>query len=601
MNAIKVQYPLLTVAGELLAGVGSSPHGALRESAAATKTRCAAAPAEATVGFSDCGATMSLTIFGRTAVIQPHIESMSMREEWLAAILAAILLIFNGCSSDESAPARPNILFLLTDDQRADTLGVAGHPIIATPHLDRLANDGVLFTQAHVAEPTCSPSRVTYFTGQYERVHGVGFSSTGRMTESQWNASWPALLRESGYYTGFVGKFGVEYYDFDAAEKFDFWRGHNGWARFFAKTVPNCEIYEDSGEEIITPIMAESVERFLESARPGRPFALQVSFSAPHGSITTSMDVLDGGKIDNRTESMTQPANRMPQIADHPIYGSLYRDLPIQLPLTFTADTGKYLPKEIYDPHANAAQTYGYDFTADRCTEHHYRYYQCVRGIDETVGRIVSALELRGVAENTVIVYSSDHGVLLGDYGMGGKALLYDLVTRVPFIVYDPRLGTELRGRQLDELVLSTDVAPTLLSLAGVAAPSGMQGRDLTPLLNGSASEWREEILTENLFIGRKNPFAESIRTDRWKYIRYFVPRPEDLAGGKGRKYDPVLDLSGRVPDYEHLFDLDADPGEEHNLAEDPKHTAVLADMRERCVRQSDALVRQAVMAAGGR
>ncbi|MCP5111093.1 MAG: sulfatase-like hydrolase/transferase, partial [bacterium] len=244
-----------------------------------------------------------------------------------ARLVAAVSLLLLGCSSSDEPARRPNILFLLTDDQRADTLGIAGHPVIETPNLDRLAADGVLFRQAHVTDPTCSPSRVTYFTGQYERVHGVGFSSSHRMTQSQWANTYPALLRQAGYFTGFVGKFGVEFYDFDAREKFDFWRAHDGWARFFPKPLEHCKIYRDSPEEIITPIMGESVERFLAAAPDERPFCLQVSFSAPHGSITTSMDVTDGGKIDNATESMTKPANRLPEIAGHPIYGSLYRDL----------------------------------------------------------------------------------------------------------------------------------------------------------------------------------------------------------------------------------------------------------------------------------
>ena len=135
-------------------------------------------------------------------------------------------------AAEGPAPAtRPNIIFILTDDQRDNTLGAMGHPFVQTPNLDRLMRDSVRFRNTYVAEPVCAPSRVSFFTGMHERVHGVGFSSSYDLTEAQWERSYPALLRRSGYHSGFVGKFGVEYYTFKgrAAEKFDYWWAHDGW------------------------------------------------------------------------------------------------------------------------------------------------------------------------------------------------------------------------------------------------------------------------------------------------------------------------------------------------------------------------------------
>jgi arylsulfatase A-like enzyme len=153
----------------------------------------------------------------------------------------------------EQGHTRPNIIFLLSDDQRARTFSCSGHPVIKTPNLDQLVAEGIHFTQAFIAEPTCKPSRVTYFSGQYERVHGIGFSSQNQLTNKQWETTYPALLRQAGYYTGFIGKFGVESYRFkgQADTKFDFWRGHDGWARFFPKPRKNCQIYRDAEEDII--------------------------------------------------------------------------------------------------------------------------------------------------------------------------------------------------------------------------------------------------------------------------------------------------------------------------------------------------------------
>ena len=483
-------------------------------------------------------------------------------------------------SIGQAADTRPNVLFLLSDDQRADTLGCAGHPVIQTPNLDRLAADGVLLTRAFVTDPTCKPSRTTYFTGQYERVHRVGFSSRRTMTEAQWSLTYPALLRRAGYYTGFIGKFGIETYAFrgKADEKFDYWRAHDGWARFWPKPRANCAAYRDAKAEIITPIMAECVEDFLARRDPVRPFCLSVSFSAPHGSISTSMDSLEGNLP--RELWMAKPANLLPQLRGHSIYGALYRDRGVRLPDTFTDPPGRHIPLTVHDPAKGRSSTYCYDFDADRCKEHHVRYYQLVRGIDAAVGQIVAALRTAGVAESTVIIYSSDHGLLLGEYGMGGKGLCYDLTTRVPLVVFDPRLPEDKRGRSVEQLVLSIDVAPTILSLAGVPVPAKMQGRDLMPLVTGEPSAWRDAVFLENLYLGRDGPFIEAVRTSDWKYVRYFKPGSRGFPKGQ---YTEVPDFRGLRPDYEQLFDLKQDPGETKNLVDDVRHGKVLDELRRRC------------------
>jgi len=159
----------------------------------------------------------------------------------------------------------------------------------------------------------------------------------------------------------------------------------------------------------------------------------------------------------------------------------------------------------------------------------------------------------------------------------------------VPLIVYDPRLPEPLRGRELDALVLSTDLAPTTLSLAGLEPPATMQGRDLAPLLHDRAEPWRDEIFLENLYLGRDGPLIEAVRTQRWKYVRYFNPGRGGLPGGM---YPGVVDFAGRSPHFEQLFDLRADPQETSNLVAEAEHAAVVARLRKRCVDQSDELVR---------
>ena len=397
----------------------------------------------------------------------------------LAAALA--LLSVAACQKQPPAETPPNIIFLMTDDQRADALGIAGHPVLETPNLDRLAREGVRFTEAHVVAPVCMPSRASFMNGQYERVHQIGFSSPNVLSEAQWEGTYPAILRRGGYHVGFVGKIGLQQYSFrgQPLEKFDFWRGHDDWARFWPKEFEHLAIYHDSDTDIVTPIMSESIDRFLDSIPSDKPFMLSVSFSAPHGSISGSVLYPE----EDGSTRMTKPANGHPKLAGHPVYGSLYRDRETDVPSSFGDDTAMHIPLDVH-PREGRMQTYSYSYLGEEVLrEHKVRYYQLIHGVDIAVGRLRESLERRGLADNTVIVFSSDHGLLMGEYAMGGKSLLYDLTTRVPLIVYDPRTSQGERGITIDELVLSIDVPATIVSYAGANIPPSMQGRDLRPLL----------------------------------------------------------------------------------------------------------------------
>jgi arylsulfatase A-like enzyme len=478
--------------------------------------------------------------------------------------------------------AKPNIIFLLTDDQRDNTLGAMGHPFVKTPNLDRLMRDSVRFRNAYIAEPVCSPSRVSLFTGMHERVHGVGFTSSYQLTEPQWERSYPALLRKAGYYTGFIGKFGVEYYTFQgrAAEKFDFWWAHDGWTRFFPKEnkSPSCVPYHTAREDIITSIMGEAMTRFLDGLPGDKPFCLSVSFNVPHGSQTTSMypDYPEWHR-------MTRPANENPKLKGSPFYDTLYRDIGIRIPDDTATDPYRFIPKFILDQdQGRRTQTYVYNYDRQTCLEHHIRYYQTISGLDHVIGRLREDLQRRSLAQNTVLLFGSDHGLLMGEYGMGGKALLYDLASKIPCIIHDPSLPAGLRGRQLDQLVSSLDYTRTILDYAGVEPLDFMDGRSLRPLVEGRDVPWRDELFLESLYTGRDNPFQEGIRRGQWKYIRMY--------DGVGSYDETHVDFAGRAPEFEMLFDLQADPGERENLAASHADSPVLAALRQECAEQSAAL-----------
>jgi arylsulfatase A-like enzyme len=497
--------------------------------------------------------------------------------------LFAVALVWAATIPPVAAAERPNIIFLFTDDQRDNTFGAMGHPWVKTPTVDRLLANSVRFKNTYTAEPVCSPSRVSLLTGMHERVHGVGFTSSYHLTEAQWERSYPALLRKGGYYTGFVGKFGVEYYTFkgEAGKKFDFWWGHDGWTKFLPKDFisASTDPYQGAKEDIITPIMGEAMTKFLATIPDDKPFCLSVSFNTPHGSQTTSMhmEYPDWRK-------MTRPANENPKLKGTRFYDTLYRDLEIAIPETTGEDPYRFIPRFIQDQdRGRKNQTYQYSYTRPTCTEHHIRYYQTISGLDHAIGGLLQQLKNKGLADNTVIIYGSDHGLLMGEYGMGGKSLLYDLASKIPCFVHDPRAPKKQQGQTMDQLVSSLDITRTILDYAGVTAPEFMTGRSLRPLVQGQKVKWRQDLFLESLYTGRDTPFQEGVRSGKWKYIRMY--------DGVGKYAEKDVDFVGRKPEFEMLFDLEKDPGEMNNLAaaHATRNSKILVSLRKKTAAHSNA------------
>ena len=515
----------------------------------------------------------------------------------LAAPLAMFLVLFCACDANKpiqmtengESDQRPNIIFLLADDQRAGTTSAENHPHIVTPNLDSLSQDGVVFSNAFSVQPICAPSRFAILSGQYERTNGLGFNSPYRVTEAQWESTYPALLRKAGYYTGFIGKFGVEFYTFRGRtqDKFDYWRGHDGWLSFFPADNPestSITAYADAKHEISTEIMGEYIGEFLDNLPQDKPFNLSVSFSAPHGSVTSSM-YLDADTSDCTTvqcEKMGTPANQNPRIAGHPIYGDLYRDRKISVPDDLGKNPYHYLPREVIG-HQKRKQWYSYLYDKETNPEHSIRYFQLITGIDKVVGQLLQKLQEKDLRSNTIIIYSSDHGLLTGEYGVGGKSLLYDLSARVPLIVAGPG---SLEHIDTDALVTNVDIAPTILSYAGVDVPVTMQGKDLREVIVNPKAEWRSEIFIESLTTIEDQAMSEALRTKEWKYIRYFADK-------KCPYTESDLDFGAQTPAFEQLFDLKQDPGERTNLVNHASAADVLAEMRQRTSRYSTQLTEQ--------
>jgi arylsulfatase A-like enzyme len=491
------------------------------------------------------------------------------------------------------AQDRPNVIYILGDDHRADYLGAAGHPVLETPNLDQLGSEGMRFSNAFCTSPACTPSRTCHYLGQWERKHGVNFNSRSSVDPVAWDLSFPMLLKQNGYFTGWVGKNHVPaglggYTSGYFEEVFDFWYGNHGHSGFYPKERAGGEIYRNARADTQVEVFEEAVLNFLRprsafldtcasplSARPeGQPFCLCVTFNLPHGASTGTMQL---------------------RPSDDEIYRSAYRDRQDLLPVPATymsrhdEELNPKIPRDIY----NGVRINQYDYvkTPDFLKERQVRTCQTVAGMDRMIGRVREELDVLGLAENTIIVFSTDHGLHHGEHGLGGKCFLYEQDLNIPMIVLDPRLRSSNDKTAHDELVVAPDLAPTMLELAGIEVPHTMQGTSLAPLLRGENTEWRADFFAENLFDGQNYPRSECVRSKEWKYIRYFhrttdpTLRLQNTYGTK-ENYAECLNssLEGEMPVYEELYDLINDPNERLNVADSVGTKDILDSMRNRII-----------------
>jgi len=484
----------------------------------------------------------------------------------IGSTAASLTLGLAGCSNSLAANKtikQPNLLFVLTDDQRDDSFSGMGHPWVKTPNIDLLLSKSVRFENAYIAEPTCMPSRAGLLLGCHERINRIGFSSTHKMTKTQWAGSYPALLQKGGYETGFVGKWHIFNDGFKFESLFDYCQGHVGHGPFYFKhRNPDGTVKTVTTNRHHT----DNALKFLQADRGDKPFCLSVCYATPHGSKVVKMH-----------RPLNESASKDERLKDHPIYGGQYRDQDIDYPLQNPEDPYKHIPRQVMDQKKGRSRLYRFDYDPVMNKEHHYRYYQMITEIDQMVGELVAELEKKGAAENTIIVFGSDHGLLMGEYGMGGKALLYDLTSKFPCFVYDPMAPKKMRGASRKELVSSLDIPVTLLDYAGVTPAPYMTGRSLKPLLRAQAlkTPWRKGLFLENMYPGRDTPLQEGYVDSEFKYIRYYkVDHP----------FEPGdIDRHGGRPVFEMLFSLKDDPDEKNNLINDPKLKDKLIELRRLC------------------
>lgn len=450
------------------------------------------------------------------AAMRPHIAA---RQEAVTAALAA-----------RQKDARPNVVFILSDDHRSDLMGIAGHPILKTPNMDQLAKSGARFENMFVTTSICAASRATLLTGLYEKSHGFTFG-TPPIAEPFCETSYPTQLRKNGYRTGFIGKFGVSTANGMREEMFDVFRPLNR-APYFKKQP-------DGSLRHITQIAGDYSMDFLhESVTSAEPFCLSISFNAPHAE--------DGDK-----------ENHFPWTK---VVDGLYDDIEIPAPHLSDPSVFDSQPEFLRDSMNRDRWYWRWD-TPEKYQKNVRAYFRMISGVDHVIGRVRDQLESLGLAENTVIIFSGDNGYYLGSRGFAGKWSHYEESLRVPLIIFDPRQPAERSYRVITRMALNVDIPATILELAGVEIPDRYQGRNLMGLVAGEdVGEWRNDTFVEHRFNNPRIPKWEGVRDERFVYANYYEQEPP----------------------FEFLHDLKEDPEQLKNFVDDPNYQDILRVMRER-------------------
>ncbi len=451
------------------------------------------------------------------------------------------LLLFGSCFfiiscstiAKQKSP-KPNILFFLIDDQRDDVLGCAGHPFIQTPTVDKLAENGIRFTNAFVTTSICAASRASILTGLYEFTHNFTFGKPALKKEFI-KSSYPYLLKKAGYKTGFVGKLGVklEQQDSSLIKMFDY-------CKLPPRSTPHFVEMSDGTKRHSAEIKGDQAIEFIRQQTTAQPFCLSVSFNAVHA--------VDGNKIPGNEGHYPYPQS----------VSTLYED--IEMPQPALADA------QIFDNHPeflkNSMNRERYFWRWD--TQEKYdinlrAYFRMISGYDQVIGRIIDTLQQAGLWENTVIIYSADNGYYMGNRGFAGKWSHYEESLRVPLIICDPRRSDS--GNTADQIALNIDIPATILNYAGIALPENYEGLSLLPIIeNQDPTSWRGWFYCEHRMNNAKIPKYVGIHSNRYVYANYYE----------------------QDPPFEFFHDLQEDPDQLKNDIGNSKYSELISEFRNK-------------------
>jgi arylsulfatase A-like enzyme len=482
----------------------------------------------------------------------------------VGVLLAAVILQLMNVGGVQRSQ-RPNIIFIMSDDHAAHAIGAYGSHVNKTPHIDRLAREGALLTNVFATNSICTPSRAAILTGQYSHINGVTMFNrfdSSRMTVAR-------LLQQGGYYTGVIGKWHLG----SDPVGFDRW-----------EILPGQGVYRDpvfytaTGEKTYTgryttEVITDLALQFVENRPRDKPFFLMMHHKAPHRpwEPTTAHaahfadqhipePVTFWDSYETRTDALHENMQRVAADLTN-------RDLKLTPPEGVTgADLTKWLaakPNEVTVVREGKTVTLkGEALTRWKYQRYMQDYLATVQSVDDSVGRLLDALDRFGLARNTIVIYTSDQGFFLGDHGLFDKRFMYEESIRMPFLVRWPA-GIKA-GSRIDAMALNIDFAPTFLEVVGLPVSAEMQGRSLLPVLRGrTPADWRTSM-----------------------YYRYY----HDPGDHNTRAHYGVRTLTHKLiyfwkKDQWELFDLVNDPYELHNLYGEPGQEALTSSLKKELAR----------------
>ncbi|MDP6633485.1 MAG: sulfatase [Phycisphaerae bacterium] len=464
-----------------------------------------------------------------------------LRNVGLGTAAAAI-----GCSNSgidpngaASSPKRPNVVFILTDDQRWDTMSCAGHPFLKTPGLDRIAAEGALFENMFVTTSLCSPSRASFLSGLYAHTHGVVNNFTDYPSEM---TSFPMRLRQEGYETAYIGKWHMGEKDDSARPGFDYWVSHKGQGKYFDNTF-NINGQRQVKKGYYTTRVTDMAVDWIKAGRT-KPFVMVLGHKAAHTPFTPE-----------------------------PKYAEIFDDIDVKYPMSAFALAGKpkWVSQRIDTWHGIYGPIYGFrkkfpDTRPESVKEfaHFVRSYTAtIKSIDDSVARVYEALKEIGQLDNTVLIFAGDNGMFLGEHGMTDKRTMHEESIRVPMLVRYPKMIRP--GTKVPQMVLNIDLAPSVLEICRAAPLKNIHGRSWAPLFGDTSVRWRKSWYYEYNYEKQfpYTPNVRGVRTDRWKYVHY--PHGD----GKPDRHKA------------ELYDLKTDSRELKNLIDDPAHAETVKNLQK--------------------
>ncbi len=441
---------------------------------------------------------------------------------------------------DKVEVQHPNIIFFFTDDQSYDTQKDFGNPEAKTPNLDTLASKGVLFKRHYNTTAICMASRANVLTGLYEYKTGCNFDH-GSLRTKQWSTSYPVLLRKAGYRVGFAGKFGFSVSDTNGGWKkegavakhdFDFWGGSPHQTSY--KTIDNKSMvkYAKQYPHSTRSYGAATIDFMNESVQEGAPFCMSVFFKAPHRPVEPD-----------------------------PMFDNIYAETVFRKLPNYGREAGKHLAKQ-----SRMGRQYprfvewGYD-KEETYQEALRKYNQLVYGVDYAIGMVLEELKRLKIADNTIIIFSSDNGYFNGSHGLGSKVLPYEEGARTPLIIVDPRQ----KNKKVSSISLTgnVDLAATILDYAGVDIPIVYDGKSLVPVVESPDLQIRNALPIIQVW-GPKATHCLTVMDNQYKYIYWYYKEA-------GKELYPT----------EELFDIEKDAYEMVNLAKLPEYQTQLDKMRK--------------------